>query len=273
MSIKELCEAVGMSRQNYYKVGGKRRARRIEEDKVLALVKRERQVQPRLGGRKLHHLLKEQMRAEGVALGRDRMFALLGKHGLLVKPKKGGVKTTNSRHNLPTFKNLVQDKEPTGANQIWNADVTYLRFDEGFMYLALISDQYSRKIVGYHCSDNLESVGCQEALKMALKGLKGSQRPIHHSERGCQYCCHQYVRQLQEAGLQISMTERNHCYENAYAERLNGILKDEYGLGETMRSKEQVLRCVPEAVWLYNHRRPHLSLNYQTPATVHAKAA
>ena len=213
------------------------------------------------------------MREQGVALGRDRMFRLLRKHGVLVKPKKRAVKTTNSRHNLPIFNNLVQDKEPTGANQIWNADLTYLRTDEGFMYLALISDQYSRKIVGYHCSDNLESVGCQEALKMALKGLKGSQRPTHHSDRGCQYCCHEYVRGLQEAGLKISMTEQNHCYENASAERLNGILKDEYGLAETMRSKKQALRCVPEAVWLYNHRRPHLSLNYQTPETVHGKAA
>ena len=262
-----------MSRQNYYKERGKGREQRIEEEKVLELVKRDRREQPRLGGRKLHQMLKEQMRAERIDLGRDRLFRLLGKHGLLVRPKKRGVKTINSRHNLPIFKNLVKDKEPTGRNQIWNADLTYLRVGEGFMCLALISDQYSRKIVGYHCSDNLESIGCQEALKRALEQLRGTQRPIHHSDRGCQYCCHEYVRQLQERGLQISMTEQNHCYENAYAERLDGILKDEYGLGETMRSKKEALRCVAEAVWLYNHRRPHLSLNYQTPETVHAKAA
>lgn len=273
MSIKHLCEEAGMSRQNYYKERKKRMARQLDKEKVLALVRHQRRDQPRLGGRKLHHMLQAKLRAQGVQLGRDRMFAILRAHGLLVEPKRRSARTTYSRHNLPIFRNLVREKEATEVNQIWNADLTYLRVGEGFMYVALVSDQYSRKIVGYHCSDNLESVGCQQALEMALKGLDGPQRPIHHSDRGCQYCCHEYVRQLRKAGLQISMTEQNHCYENAYAERLNGILKDEYGLGETMPNKKLALRCVQQAVWLYNHRRPHMRLNYQTPHQVHAQAA
>lgn len=262
-----------MSRQNYYKERKKRMRRQLDEEKVLALVKREREEQPRLGGRKLHNMLQAELRAQGVALGRDRMFVILRDHGMLVKPKRRSARTTYSQHNLPICRNLVKEREPTSVHQIWNADITYLRVGKGFMYLSLISDQYSRKIVGYHCSDNLESVGCQQALKMALKGLEGSQVPIHHSARGCQYCCHEYMRQLQQAGLSASMTEQNHCYENAYAERLNGILKDEYGLGDWLPNKRLALRCVEQAVWLYNFRRPHMRLNYQTPHQVHAQAA
>lgn len=262
-----------MSRQNYYKERQKRKALRIEKEAVLALVHELRGEHPRMGVRKLHHLLQERMRRQGVQLGRDRMFALLRSEGLLVKPKRRWTKTTYSRHNLPVFKNLVRDREAVAVNQIWNADLTCLQVGTGFMYLSLISDQHSRKIVGYHCSDNLESVGCQQALKMALKGLDGPQKPIHHSDRGCQYCCHPYAQQLQSAGLSISMTEQNHCYENAYAERLNGILKSEYGLGEWLPDKKTARRCVQQAIWLYNHRRPHLSLNFKTPEQVHRSAA
>ena len=265
MSIKQLCEQAGMSRKNYYKERKKRMVRQIEEQKVLSLVRREWRDQPRLGGRKLYHMLQAELRAQGVELGRDRMFGILRDNGLLVEPRRRSARTTCSRHNLPIFRNLVKDREATSVNQIWNADLTYLQVGQGFMCLALISDQHSRKIVGYHCSDNPESVGCQQALKMALRGLDGSQRPIHHSDHGCQYCCHQYVGQLQRAGLSTSMTEQNHCYENAYAERLNGILKDEYGLGEWLANQKQALRCVEQAVWQYNHRRPHMRLNLPNP--------
>ena len=141
------------------------------------------------------------------------------------------------------------------------------------MYAALITDVYSRKIVGAHIGDTLEAEGCLAALEQALEGLPEGCYPLHHSDRGCQYCCHAYIERLQAKGLEISMTEVAHCYENALAERVNGILKQEYEMDRTFRTKAQARKALEQAVWLYNHRRPHLSLDYRTPEEVHARAA
>lgn len=266
-------ERVGMSRQNYYAARRQRKRRRIDEDLVLELVRTERRVQPRIGTRKLLFMLQPELTKMGITIGRDRFFKLLRTHSLLVERKRTWPKTTQSRHSLPVFRNLLREREPTAPHQVWVSDLTYIRTDEGFMFASLITDQYSRKIVGFHLGDSLESIGCQNALEKALGQLPSNRFPIHHSDRGCQYCCHEYVNQLRRRGLSISMTEENHCYENAMAERVNGILKQEYGLDATFRTKRQADYSFMQAVELYNHRRPHLSLKYRTPVYVHTQAA
>ena len=262
-----------MSRQNYYAARRLRQRRQIDEAMILELVRRERRMQPRLGGRKLLHLLRAELDEAGVEVGRDRFFELLSESDLLVIPKPGAPRTTNSRHSLPVFGNLLAGKVLRAPHEVWVSDLTYIRTDEGFLYAALITDAYSRKIVGAHIGDSLEAEGCLHALDQALRALPAGTQPIHHSDRGCQYCCHEYVERLQARGLAISMTQVMHCYENAQAERVNGILKQEYELDRRFRTKAQARVAFEQAVWLYNHRRPHQRLNYRFPADVHEEAA
>jgi putative transposase len=273
ISISMLCERVEMSRQNYYAARRLRHRREIDEAMIVELVKRERRMQPRLGGRKLLRLLRPDLDEANVSIGRDRFFEVLAEHNLLVAPKRGRPRTTNSRHCLPVFRNLLAGMTFDCPNEAWVSDLTYIRTDEGFLYAALITDVVSRKIVGAHIGDSLEAEGCLAALEQALADLADDKHPIHHSDRGCQYCCHAYVERLQDRGLPISMTEIMHCYENAMAERVNGILKQEYELDCTFRTKAQAAKAFEQAVWLYNNRRPHLRLDYRFPADVHAEAA
>ncbi len=273
ISIVQLCDYAGMRRQNYYAARRLRQRRQIDEALILDLVRRERRLQARIGGRKLLDLLRPELAEAKVSVGRDRFFEGIAEQDLLVSPKLKPPRTTKSRHSLPVFRNLLNDREPTGPNQVWVSDLTYIRTDEGFMYAAVIMDRVSRKIVGAHIGDSLEALGCIKALDAALADLPANRFPIHHSDRGCQYCCHEYVRRLRERGLSISMTEQNHCYENAHAERVIGTLKREYELDATFRTKQQASLCFEQAVTLYNHRRPHLSLNYAMPADVHDQAA
>jgi transposase InsO family protein len=262
-----------MSRQNYYKSRRERQRRETDGGLIEQLVRAERAVQPRLGGRKLLHILGPELAYAGVKIGRDRFFEVLREKSLLLDRLPGMPKTTNSRHSLPVFHNLVKDMELTGPNQAWAADITYIRSDEGFLYLSLLMDLWSRKIVGFHAGDTLEAEGVVCALETALSELSKGTFPVHHSDRGCQYCSHRYVEKLRAHGLVVSMTEELHCYENAHAERLNGILKQEYSLGCSFRSKQQALAAVDEAVFLYNTKRPHLSLNYETPEKTHRRVA
>jgi transposase InsO family protein len=182
-------------------------------------------------------------------------------------------RATDSRHSLPVFHNPVKDMVLAGPNQAWAGDITYIRTDEGFLYPSLLTDLWSRKIVGFHAGDTLEAEGAVRALETALSGLPKGAFPVRHSDRGCQYCPRRYVEKLQSRGLAASMTEDTRCYENARAERLNGILKQEYSLGCSFGSREQALAAAGEAVSLYNTRRPHLSLNCETPETMHRRAA
>jgi putative transposase len=270
IGMATLCEKTGMSRQNYYKGQSRRTRRAVDADLIAELVRAERAVQPRLGGKKLHRLLKPELEKAGVRIGRDRFFEVLGERGLLLEALPKAPRTTNSRHSLPVFRNLLADMELSGPNQAWVSDITYIRTDEGFLYLSLITDAWSRKIVGYHGGDTLETEGCLRALEKAANDL-GDALPVHHSDRGSQYCSHLYTGKLRAYGLGISMTEEMHCYENAKAERVNGILKQEYFLGGCFRTKPQAIAAIEQAVWLYNTRRPHLALNYETPAAVHEK--
>ena len=193
--------------------------------------------------------------------------------GLLVPPLPKSPRTTRFESSLPVFHNLVAGLELTGPNQAWAADITYIRTDDGFLYLSLITDMWSRKIVGFHVGDSLETEGALFALAMALASLGRGAKPVHHSDRGCQYASHLYVGTLREAGLQISMTEELHCYENAMAERVNGILKQEYFIGSCFKNKKLAKDAVEQAVYLYNTRRPHMSLDYETPDKMHRIAA
>lgn len=263
-----------MSRQNYYAQRRRRQREQIDGDLIERLVQRERFVQPRLGGRKLHQVLQKELAEAGVEVGRDRFFKVLAQRDLLLEPQRPAFPcTTHSGHNLPVFTNQVKDLDLSAANQVWVSDITYVRTLEGFMYLALLTDKWSRKIVGHHCGDSLEAEGCLKALDMALKELPEQARPIHHSDRGSQYCCHLYVDRLRERQLGVSMTEQDHCAENAMAERVNGILKQEYGLGVEFRTKADALGASAQGIWLYNTRRPHTSLGYRTPEQMHQNLA
>lgn len=262
-----------MSRQNYYKQRSQRRRRTIDEELVLELVRRERWRQPRLGARKLLHVIGPELAAAGVSIGRDRFFRLLAENDLLVPRKRRSARTTNSRHGFAVYSNLAKDLVVTTPHQLLVSDITYLRTRSGFMYLALLMDAFSRAIVGYDCSNSLEVVGAMRAVKMAIGQLPAGARPMHHSDRGIQYCCREYIQRLERSGLPISMTEQNHCYENSQAERLNGTLKHELGLNETFTDSVEAIRAVSEAVMIYNHHRPHQALGYRMPQEVHSRGA
>jgi putative transposase len=271
LSVVGLCELVQMTPQNYYARRSACSRQEVDLGLVLELVKAERDQQPRLGVRKLYHLIGPELKAAGVKLGRDRLFEVLGQKGWLVAPRPSEwPKTTQVDPNLPVFKNLIKRLRANGPNQVWVADITYIRTQEAFMYLGLITDCWSRKIVGYHLGETLETEQVLKALAMALKGLKGCERPIHHSDRGCQYASHAYVRAAQRAGLTMSMTEKNHSAENALAERVNGILKQEYWLDANFENGRHALQATTHGISMYNTRRPHTALKFATPEQVHS---
>jgi transposase InsO family protein len=273
VNASSVCRKLGITRANYYKRRRHRQRRAVDGDLLTHLVIEERQRQPRLGTRKLQVLLRRPLEEAGVQIGRDRMFEELRKRALLVEKRRAEyAHTTNSRHGMAVFPNRIRELELKAPNQVWVADLTYLRTKESFVYLSLVTDKYSRKIVGYHCGDTLEASGCVRALDMALKDLPKDAKPIHHSDRGSQYCCEQFLERLESGGLSVSMTEKNHTAENALAERMNGILKTEYGLGGEFQTRRQARRAVEEAVYLYNCCRPHSALKLEFPATRHALA-
>ena len=226
----------------------------------------------RLGARKLLHLLRADLAKAGVEIGRDRFFEILRRRELLIERTVRSARTTDSRHTFRVYANLFKDLQLTGPHQALVSDITYIRTAEGFVYLCLVMDAFSRAIVGYDCSDSLEREGALRALNQALRQRPSGCQTIHHSDRGSQYCCHEYVQRLQDAAVVISMTQESHCYENSQAERLNGILKQEYGLGTTFGLKSEARRAVSEAVHLYNWRRPHQCLGYAVPMHVHQAA-
>jgi putative transposase len=271
--VSRVCQKLGMTRQNYYARRRQRQRRQVDGELVVGLVQRERRMQPRLGTRKLYHLLKTELEQAGVRIGRDRMFEELRRRDLLLAPLPAVYPhTTQSWHNLPVFSNLLKNKQVQGPNEVWVSDLSYLRTREGYLYLALVTDKYSRKIVGWNVGDTLEALGCVKALERALAQLPKHRKPIHHSDQGSQYCCHEYVKRLQERGLGISMTETNHCAENALAERMNGILKQEYGLGGEFAGKADGRRAAAQSIQLYNTKRPHTALGYRVPQEVHVSS-
>ncbi len=267
--MTRLCELADMTPQNYYARRSAWRRQEVDVQLMLELARAERRHQPRLGVRKLYHLIGVELKAAGVKMGRDRLFEELRKAGLLVERKPSEwPRTTHFDPALPVFKNLIRG-QVSGRNQVWVADITYIRTQEAFMYLGLITDKWSRKIVGFHLGETLETGSVLKALAMALRGLKPRERPIHHSDRGCQYASHAYVKVVQQAGLRMSMTEKNHGAENALAERVNGILKQEYWLDANFESRLAAGKATVHGINLYNYRRPHTALGFRTPGMVH----
>ncbi len=253
---------MGMSRQAFYRGCKVDAERYVKEQIIVKAVKTFRIRQPRVGGRKLHKMLP----SIEIRVGRDKLFNILDKHCLLVPPLRSFRRTTNSNHRFQKYKNLIKDKEVTKPNEVFVSDITYIDTCEGFCYLVLITDLYSRKIVGWDLSQSLGIEGCQRAARMALSGIKTPTDLIHHSDRGLQFCSSGYVDILKKHNVEISMTEENHVYENAVAERINGILKAEFSLGHRLKSFQVAKQLVEEAIKIYNHERLHTSLGYQTPA-------
>lgn len=272
-SVEQICNCMYLHRDAFYKYRRRNAQRKSVESQVMDLVKEEREIQPRTGTRKLHKVLGNTFHEWGLKVGRDRLFDILRINDMLVRPKKITFKTTNSYHHFYKYSNLVKDMNVTAPNQVWVSDITYIRTVKGFCYLALITDMYSRKIVGYDISDSLELTGCLRALQKALRQARPATGLVHHSDRGIQYCSKEYVNELKKRDIRISMTEENHCYENAIAERVNGILKDEFYLDQCFVNTFNAAVATKNAIDIYNNKRLHLSLGYKTPNMVFENAA
>jgi putative transposase len=216
----------------------------------------------------LHRLLARR----GIHCGRDRLFSILRSAGLLIRPRKRYIQTTDSRHWMRKYPNLLarEQIQPTRPEQVWVSDITYVKTDEGYSYLALVTDAYSRKIVGYNLADSLEGENARKAFQMALRDRRVKAAGlIHHSDRGYQYCAREYVRLAEDHQVRLSMTENGDPYENALAERMNRTLKEEFCLENGLPSRDLAAQAVAEAIRLYNTYRPHNALAGQTPEAVH----
>jgi len=261
---------LGYTRQNYYK-------RKIAEDREEAIKDALRKIVcdvrkqlPRVGTRKLLKLIKPELLSNDIKCGRDKLFNYLREMNLLIKPKKRYVKTTFSKHWMRKYTNITKGLLIDRPEMVWVGDITYLNSDEGNCYLTLITDAYSRKIVGYNVSDNLMAANTVKALEMAIKGrIYPSETLFHHSDRGLQYCSKEYVETANRANIKMSMTETSSPYDNALAERMNRTLKEEFYLYNTLKTKSQVFEVAKDAVERYNSYRPHLSLSFYTPNDVH----
>jgi transposase InsO family protein len=272
-SKKIICHGFSLKRDALYKYQKRFVERKQLESQVIELVHERRRTLPREGTRKLMKSLDCDFQKHNLKIGRDRLFRILRENDLLIRRKKYSSRTTHSHHRFYKYDNIIKDVAIDRPNQVWAADITYIRTIKGFCYLALITDMHSRKIVGFDLSDSLELSGCVRALKKALYANRGLKNLIHHSDRGIQYCSNVYTNELKRKSIAISMTQENHCYENALAERVNGILKDEFYLDQTFASVKEAKRATKNAINLYNSERLHLSLNYKTPNYVHKNAA
>lgn len=231
----------------------------------MSQVQNRRKKLPMLGGKKLYKIIEPELKKLGIEIGRDKFFEVLRRNGQLIRRKKRFTKTTNSSHRFRIYDNLVKDITPTKPDEVYVSDITYIPTEEGFGYLSLITDLYSRKIVGNDFSSSLNFEGSIRALKMSMRGKENLTGMIHHSDRGIQYCSNLYTEILTKKGIRISMSEKGNPYENAVAERVNGILKGEFLLGPTFKTFAEAKKAVKEAIESYNELRPHMSINYMTP--------
>lgn len=260
----------GISRQGIYQREQRVNKRVRELQQVKASVITERMCLPRLGTRKLYYLLKDKFVCNGIKIGRDGLFAFLQSEHLLIKPKRSYHKTTNSKHWLHKYPNLLKDTKVKRINEVWVSDITYIDTKEKTAYLSLITDTFSRKIMGYHLHETLHTDGVEMALKDALKRRKTNHPLIHHSDRGIQYCASQYQNLLRKNHITPSMTDGYDCYQNALAERINGILKGEFLIVKPKDFKQAKI-MIKQAIKHYNNKRPHLALEYKTPNQIHYK--
>ena len=238
---------------------------------VVALVQEKRMIQPRIGCKKLYFMLQEPLKI--LKIGRDKFFDILRANHLLIIAKKSYHVTTNSHHRFRKHKNLVLDYQITKPNQVWVADITYIGNRKNPSYLSLITDAYSKKIVGHYVANNLSTENSLKALKKALKNHKlGAESLIHHSDRGLQYCSNEYQRILMKHSIRCSMTQNSDPYENAVAERVNGILKQEFDIDKYDVDTKLKRKIVDESIEIYNELRPHFSNHYLTPNQMHRQS-
>lgn len=267
-----LCRLLGKTRHGYYDALWRKEKSLVREDVILQEVLSIRSYLPRVGTRKLHYLLQSALESHGIKIGRDYLFDLLGEHKLLVRHRKRKAITTDSRHWMRKYSNLIRGMPVTRPEQVWVSDITYIRMVNQWGYLSLITDSYSRKIVGYCFRNDLMAEGCIEALQMAINKRIYHDSIIHHSDRGSQYCSHQYVKLLHQNNIGISMTENGDPYENALAERVNGIIKTEFNLHSSPLGFDQTYNQIRKSIKAYNEMRPHASCNYMTPEQTHLQS-
>lgn len=272
VGMADLCSLFGKSRQAFYEQKWREEKMLFDAAIIVDLVKRERQVARRVGGRNLYQILKGDLEARQVRIGRDGFFDALRENGLLVKSRRrSGTVTTMSRHKLRTYPNLAKGMLVEQSEQLWVSDITYVRVGDGFGYLILITDAYSHKVVGWAFGPRMDALFCLKALKSALESRQYPDRALtHHSDRGLQYCSAAYTDQLVQSGCAISMTENGDPLENAIAERMNGILKDSFEMDRRFSSMEEALAFISDAIAYYNERRPHSSCDKMTPEEAHS---
>jgi transposase InsO family protein len=270
IGLARLCRLLGITRQAYYQSFWVLSDITVEEHLVLKQVYALRAIHPVIGGRKLYCLLHPFLLEHRIKMGRDALFDLLASHKLLVRRRRTRVRTTQSHHWMKTYPNLIKNWRPLKPNQLWVSDITYVQTVRGFFYLNLITDAYSHMIVGYCIAESLEAVHTTKALLMALEACtEKSCELIHHSDRGIQYCCFPYINLLRSHKVKISMTESGDPLENALAERINGIIKNEYLNHYTIETFEHAQALLTDIVNRYNNLRPHQSINMLTPQIVH----
>lgn len=268
--LSSLCTLLGYSRQAFYSHQQQYERQTMEAAMIIAEVQKHRKDQPRVGTRKLLLLLDAFMQEHCIKMGRDALFRLLRENGLLIRKRRRSAQTTFSRHKYQRYPNLVREYEPLQAHRLWVSDITYICLQNQFAYLSLITDAYSRKIVGFNLSLTLENKGSLSALKMAITNCPDCSSLIHHSDRGVQYCSLAYIDLLIHSGIKISMTEQGDPLENAIAERVNGILKEEL-LKQTYPDFVTAQLDVAKAIVVYNTKRLHSSCNMLTPKEAHVK--
>jgi transposase InsO family protein len=261
----------GYTRQVYYRGLKAEKTKQQRAAIVLGLVREKRMVMPRLGTKKLYHLLQTELKNLGV--GRDKLFAILKANHMLIQPRKSYHITTNSHHRFRKHKNIIAELEITRPEQVWVSDITYVGTRKNPMYLSLVTDAYSKRIMGYDVSNTLETKGALTALKQALKSRKYPGRElIHHSDRGFQYCSEIYQKTLAKSKVKCSMTETYDPYANAIAERINGVLKQEFIEIVKIDNLQLMSKIVKESVAIYNKQRPHLSCEMMTPESMHKQS-
>lgn len=266
LKVKPVCKRLGHSRQAYYQERKERKRKAMNETLIIDTVKKARNDHPRCGTRKLQVYTKDDLQRANISIGRDKLFGILRTHNMLVERRKAFVPhTTKWDASLPTARNLLADRIVDGPNQVFVADITYIRTTSKFLYLSLITDYFSKEIVGWHLANDLTTEGCLKALEMARRTIPAGTTVIHHSDRGCQYASWSYRERLKAIGMIQSMTEELHCYENSVAERVNGILKNEYGLDVEFADADTALKAVSHVIDVYNNLRIHESLGYNTP--------
>ena len=258
----------GINRQVYYRKKHRKNKNSLTAEKVVEMVTQIRTRMPRIGTRKLYHLLHDPL--QEMSVGRDRLFGILRANQLMIYPKRSYRITTNTHHRFYKHKDLIHQLSINEPEQVGVADITYLGSRGNHLYISLITDAYSKKIVGYDVSSNLDVTGVKTALQMANNNrIYPAKTLIHHSDKGLQYCANEYQAMLNRYNMQCSMTENYDPYSNAVAERVNGIIKNEFNLESYQANMEQMKTIMKETVAIYNNERPHFSCQLLTPNQMH----